>query len=160
MPIAVLVLALVGYVYAMLTIPGFRRPGLIAGALVALGLGFYFWRQDAGPERITPDQLTLDQLDFERTLRGATLSGRVTNLSERLILRDMTLRLTLHDCPEPDDVPATCPIVGEASAIARPGVPPGQIRAFSAHFILSELPPLAGVLLWDLAIAETRATGG
>lgn len=159
MPIAVLILALVGYGYALLTIPEFRRPGLIGGVLVALALAVFFWRQEAEPDRIAPEQITLDQLDFEQTLRGATLSGRVANGSERRTLIDMTLTLTLRECADPDDAPNTCPIVGEASAIARPGVPPGQIRGFSAHFILSNLPPLAGVLRWDLAVRDTRSAG-
>jgi len=64
MPIAVLVLMLVAYGYALLAWPEFRRPGLIGGALVAIGLTLYFRQQE--PEatraatRIAPEELTLD----------------------------------------------------------------------------------------------------
>jgi hypothetical protein len=38
-------------------------------------------------------------------------------------------------------------------------VPPGQLRALSAHFIFSDLPPVTGTLRWDWRIAGIRATG-
>ena len=68
--------------------------------------------------------------------------------------------LRLRDCPAEDTVPDTCPVIGEATAIARPDVPPGQIRALSAHFVFSNLPPVAGTLRWDWRITGTRATSG
>ena len=49
-------------------------------------------------------------------------------------------------------------MIGEARAIARPDVPPGQIRAIAAHFIFSDLPPVEGAPRWDWAIVDTRAT--
>jgi hypothetical protein len=49
-------------------------------------------------------------------------------------------------------------VIGEAQAIARPDVPPGQIRALSAHFTFRNLPPVTGTLAWDGTIAATRAT--
>jgi hypothetical protein len=82
----------------------------------------------------------------------------VQNGSPEFRLRDMTLGLRLRDCPEPEADPPSCPVIGEAQAIARPDVPPGQLRAFSAHFSFANLPPVAGTLRWDLAIAGTRAT--
>src|SRR5262245_49317043 len=130
MPIAVLVLTLVAYGYVLLAYPELRRPGLIAGGLIVAALALYFWRQE--PEstsdgtRIAPEELTLDQLDLERTALGATLTGRVLNGSPAYRLRDVTLTVRLRDCPETAAEPATCPVVGEAEAIARPDVPPGQ----------------------------------
>ncbi len=162
MPIAVLVLALVAYGYAMLSYPEFRRPGLIGGVLVAAALAAYFMLQ--GPEsdraavRIEPDEIVLSDLALSDNLRGATLTGRVQNNSERFRLRDLTLTLRLRDCPASDTPPADCPVIGESRAIARPDVPPGQIRALSAHFVFSDLPPVAGTLRWDWTIVETRAT--
>jgi hypothetical protein len=162
MPIAILVLTLVAYGYVLLAYPELRRPALIAGALVAAALAFYFWRQ--APEatragiRIAPEELTLDQLDLERTGLGATLTGRVLNGSPDYRLRDMTLTVRLRDCPEPEAEPATCPVIAEARAIARPDVPPGQLRGFSAHFTFANVPPLTGTLRWDLDVAATRAT--
>lgn len=162
MPIAILVLALAAYAYALVTEPGFRRWGLVGGASVGLGLAIYFWV--SAPEatraelRIASDEISLDSLDLETSQRGAVLTGRVTNGSTDFRLREMTLRLTVHDCPAVDTAPADCPVIGDATAIARPDVPPGQIRAFSAHFIFANLPEPAGVLAWDWEITETRAT--
>jgi hypothetical protein len=161
-PIIVLVLALVAYAFALLAYPEFRRPGLIGGALVAVGLAIYFWQQSPeasrAENRIASEEVALDQLDLERTVRGATLTGRVRNDSDRFRLRDMTLALRLYDCPE-GNAPPSCPVIGEAQAIARPDVPPGQLRGFSAHFIFADLPALTGTLRWDWRVVETRATG-
>jgi len=86
------------------------------------------------------------------------VTGRVANGSERFRLRDMTLALRLHDCPDPEAEPASCPVIGEATSIARPDVPPGQLRGFSAHFGFADLPQVVGTLRWDLSVAATRST--
>ena len=162
MAIAILVLTLVAYGYGLLAYPEFRKPGLIAGLIVAAGLAIYFARQPPEAVRsgqlIAPEELTLDALTLTETLRGASLAGRVTNGSADYRLLDLTLVLRLRDCPEADTPPEACPVIGEAQAIARPDAPPGQIRALSAHFIFSSLPPLKGTLRWDWRVTETRAT--
>lgn len=158
MPIAVLVLALVAYGYVLIVYPELRRPALIGGALMAAGLAAYFLLATPKSVGIAPAELTLDQIDVERTIRGATIRGRVHNGSEQFRLREMTLALRLHDCPTPEAAPETCPVIGEGQAIARPDAPAGQIRAFSAHFPLAGVPPVVGTLRWDLTIAATRAT--
>ena len=163
MPIVVLVLALVGYGYALLVLPQARPALAAAGLVVALAIGLYLWRQsppeaERAAERIAPADLTFDQLDLARSGRGATLTGRVTNPSDRYRLREVSLDLRLRDCPRPDAAPETCPTIGEASAIARPDVPPGQIRGFSAHFVFANVPPVAGTLRWDWQATGVRAT--
>ncbi|HMQ95370.1 MAG TPA: hypothetical protein PKA33_09880 [Amaricoccus sp.] len=162
MPIFVLALALAAYAYALVTEPGFRRWGLIGGAAVGLGLAVYFWQSapesSRAEERIAPQELTLDQVTLERTSRGATLSGRVANGSPEFRLREMTLEVRLYDCPTPATALAECPVIGEASAIARPDVPPGQLRAFTAHFVFANLPEPVGTLGWDSRVSGTRAT--
>jgi hypothetical protein len=162
MAVAILVLTLVAYGYCLIVFPEFRRPGLVIGVLAAAGLAAYFTWQDPQSERsasqIEPAELTLDNLALDETLRGATLTGRIRNGSEAYRLRDLTLALRLRDCPEPETPPEDCPVIGEASAIARPDVPPGQIRALSAHFIFTDLPPLVGTLRWDWRITDIRAT--
>ena len=164
MPIAVLVLVLVAYGAALAAYPGFRRWGIAGGLVAAAGVGFYLARE--APEaaragtRIPASELVLDQVEVEPTGRGATLTARVHNGSEAYRLRDLTLALRLRDCPAEDTAPDTCPVIGEATAIARPDVPPGQIRALSAHFVFSNLPPVAGTLRWDWRITGTRATSG
>ena len=160
MPIAVLVLALTAYAYALLAYPEFRRPGLIGGALIAAGLAIYFWRSSSeatrAGDRIPAAELILDQLDLRRTERGATLAGRVQNVS-RYHLRDMTVAVRLYDCPAAG-TPPSCPVIGEAEAIARPDVPPDQLRGFAAHFVFADLPALTGTLRWDWRVTATRAT--
>lgn len=157
MPIAVLVLVLVAYGYVLLAWPEVRRPALIGGAVIAAIVGASLLLSRSEPIAIAPAELTLDRIAVERTARGATLTGRVKNNSA-FRLRDMTLSLRLHDCADPEAEPATCPVIGEGKAIARPDVPPGQIRAFSAHFAFAGVPPLVGTLRWEMTVTDTRAT--
>jgi hypothetical protein len=156
MPLAVLLAAIAGYVYAMLAKPGFRFWGLIGGVAVALALVLYLRGGSQRPE-IDPAELTIDALTVERSARGAVMQGRVLNASPDFRLLDMTLKLRLRDCPEPEAESETCPIIGEAQTIARPDAPAGQIRGFSAPFTFANLPPLVGTLAWDWEIVATRA---
>jgi hypothetical protein len=162
MPLAVLVLALVAYAYALVAVPAFRRPGVAIALIIAIGLAVYFARSGSeatrSATRIAASELTLSDVALARTGRGATLSGRVTNGSPRYRLRDLTLAVRLRDCPEPSTSVDACPVIGEATAIARPDVPPGQIRALRAHFVFSSVPPVAGTLRWDWRITAIRAT--
>jgi hypothetical protein len=171
MPIAVLVLALLAYVAALAAYPGFRRWGIAVGLVAAVGLGLYFTRQASEAERaatrIAPEELALDLIEVTPSARGATLTGRIHNGSDAYRLREVTLTLRLRDCPAEegeergDGVPVeSCPVIGESTAIARPDVPPGQIRALSAHFVFSSLPPVKGRLRWDWRIVAVRATEG
>lgn len=157
MPIAVLVAAVASYAYALLTRPRFRAWGIGLGLLAGIALALFL--RSGGPDRpaIPPETLVIDLLDLTRTPRGADLTGRVQNTSTDFRLLDMTLRLRLHDCPAPGMTPSDCPVIGEATAIARPDVPPGQIRGLSASFVFANLPPLLGTLSWDWDVVDTRA---
>ena len=165
MPIAVLVLALVAYAAALLAYPEFRRWGIVGwrgrggGPRLLLHAGGPPEATRAGT-RIAPAELVLDQLELERTAGGATLTGRVRNDSPDYRLRELTLALRLRDCPDAAGPVEACPVIGEATAIARPDAPPGQIRALSAHFLFRNLPPVTGVLRWDWEIVGIRATEG
>lgn len=162
MPIVFLALVAAAYAYAMVALPRFRVPGLALGALICLALALYVWRTDpeaaAARVRIAPSELTLDQLSLRQVGRGAALQGRVMNGSSAFRLREMTLTLRLRDCPAEDAEPASCPIIGESTATARPDAPPGQIRGFDALFVFANVQAVTGVLRWDWEIAETRAT--
>lgn len=162
MPIFVLIAALAAYVYALITQPGFRHWGLVGGAAAGLGLAVYLWQTtpetSQAEQRIAADEIVLDHLEITRTPRGAVLSGRVLNRSETWRLREMAMTVRLRDCPQEAAGPEGCPVIGEASAIARPDVPPGQIRAFSAHFLFANVPEPEGRLDWDWRITGTRAT--
>ena len=162
MAIAVLVLTLVAYGYVLLVYPEYRRPALLAGAVVAAMLALYFFRNPPETARkallIPPEEITLADIEIERSIRGASLTARITNGSESYRLIDLTLALRLRDCPAADTATADCPVIGEARAIARPDVPPGQVRAVSAHFIFTDLPTVEGTPRWDWTITDTRAT--
>ena len=157
MPIAILVLALVAYGYVLIAYPGVRRPVLIGGAVIAAIIAASLLLSRPQPTEIAISELVLDQIAVERTARGATAAGRVQNDSA-FHLRDMTLSLRLHDCPDPEAEPATCPVIGESAAIVRPDVPAGQIRAFSAHFGFAGVPAVVGTLRWEMTVTATRAT--
>ncbi len=73
MPIAVLVLALVAYGYAMLSYPEFRRPGLIGGVLVAAALAAYFMLQ--APNPIGPPSASSRTRSCSATSRCRTTSA-------------------------------------------------------------------------------------
>lgn len=162
MPVAVLIIALAAYVYAMVAAPRFRIPGAIGGALIAAGLTWYLIVSPSESERaaglISVEDLTLDRLELEQTPRGATLRGRVENLTETAHLREMTITVRLFDCPLAETELDGCAIIGESSAIARVDVPPGQLRGFSAHYIFPDRPALIGVPRWDQRITALRAT--
>jgi len=162
MPVAVLIVVLAAYVYALVAAPRFRIPGAIGGALILAGLTWYLIVSPSEPERaanlISVEDLTLDRLELEQTVRGATLRGRVENLTETAHLREMTITVRLFDCALADDELDDCATIGESSAIARVDVPPGQLRGFSAHYIFPDRPAVIGVLRWDYRITALRAT--
>jgi hypothetical protein len=166
MPIAVLILVLAAYVYVLVAVPEWRRGGLLIGALAAAGLGVYFWLSEPEGQRaaarIAPSELVLSEVELTPTPRGRTLRGRVENTSPLFRLREMTVTLTLRDCPAdagPEAGPDThCPVIAQSSALVRVDVPPGQLRAFSAPFVFPAMPAVLGELRWEHAIAGTRAT--
>lgn len=135
MPVAVLIVVIALYIYALVAAPRYRVPGAIAGVLILAGLGWYFFASPSQTERaatlVSVEDLTLDGLDLERTIRGATLSGRVANAAETAHLREMTITVRLFDCELEDTALEECATIGESAAIARVDVPPGQLRGFS-----------------------------
>ena len=151
MPLAILVLALVAYGYALLSFPEFRRPGLIGGALVAAGLAVYFVRNPSEAElaatRIPAEQVVLDELTLERTPNGATLSGRVRNGSDRYRLRDVTLILRLRDCPASDTAPVLAAEAADPSARASPVSPESPLSP-DTPARLKTLAPAGTVTVW------------
>ena len=162
MPVAVLIVVVALYVYALVAAPRFRIPGAIGGVVVLAGLAWYLAVSPSQTERaetlVTVEDLTLDQLELERTIRGATLRGRVENGADAARLREMTITVRLFDCELETTSLEECAIIGESDAIARVDVPPGQLRGFSAHYIFPNLPPLVGVLRWAHRITTLRAT--
>jgi hypothetical protein len=104
MPVAVLILVLVAYLLGLILYPEVRRWAVAGGVVVAIGLAFYFSRE--APEatraesRIAPEEVTLDQIDVEQSIRGATLTGRIENGSESGCLRFRAARVGAARRPE------------------------------------------------------------
>ena len=163
MPIAVLVLALVAYGYALLAYPEFRRPGLIGGALIAPVLGALLLAAGAGgdPRRQPHRPRASSPRPARRRADGARRHPdrpRPQRL-RRFRLRDMTLALRPPRLPRPPTPAGDCPVIGEAQG-HRPArrARPARSARFSAHFLFAGVPPVAGTLRWDWRIAATRAT--
>jgi hypothetical protein len=162
MPVAILILVLLAFAYAMASTPRARVPGAIAGVVIAAGLGWYFFSTSSetvtASRRITIEDLRIDQLQLDQTVRGATLRGRVENLSETGRLREMTIEVRLFDCPDTTTGLEECAIIADGSAIARVDVPPGQLRAFSGYYVFPDRPAVTGDPRWDSRISAVRAT--
>jgi len=162
MPVAILILVLIAYAYVMLSTPKARVPGAVAGLVIAAGLGWYFYSTSSetvtASRRITVEDLRIDQLQLDQTVRGATLRGRVENLSQTGRLREMTIEVRLFDCPDATTDLAQCAIIADGSAIARVDVPPGQLRAFSGYYVFPDRPDVTGESRWESRVIAVRAT--
>ncbi|WP_112323458.1 hypothetical protein [Oceanibium sediminis] len=162
MPIVVFFLILAGAIAVAILYPHLR---ILALGVVALfgSLAAYLFFGDYGTpanqgQRISVDELVLEDVTFVQDNRFDRLQGRVTNTSEAYRLRDFDVAVRLFDCPLPDAERSACNVVGEETGIARADVPAGQTRPFDAVLGLSQLPALKGVLVWDYEITSTRAT--
>ncbi len=109
-------------------------------------------------ERIGLDEVTLSDLVFSDDPRVARLSGRVANGSPLFRLREMEIRVTLHDCPAPEAELESCAIIADALTTARVDVPPGQVRRFEGVLRFSARPEPDGLLRWHHTLEATRAT--
>ena len=162
MPIAVLILAVIAYVYAMFSLPQFRLPGAIVGVVVAAAVGWYLYSAESAADRaarvISLDEVVLDQISLDRTPRGATLRGRVANKAEAATLQQMTIEARIFDCPDADAELSECGIIGDSVATAFVSVPPGQLRGFSIPFVFSGMPDVEGELKWDQTVIAVRAS--
>jgi hypothetical protein len=160
MPIAVLVLALLAYGYVLLAFPEYRVAALAVGAAAGLALAAHFWLADQGAGRAAPaiplEQIAITGVSVEPTLRGATISGTVRNDAPQLRLDEVTLALSLRDCPDAATPAEACPVAGQATAIARPDVPPGEERPFRADFIFRPVPALSGEARYEWLLVEAR----
>ncbi len=162
MPVAALVLVILLYVYLLISKRELRKP-LLAGGVVAMLLVLILTllvpsESTNRTTRVSLDDLTIDELILTRTERGATISGRMQNGSSNGHIREVVIDMRLFDCAPGHQDLDDCLIIGDASAIARPSIPPGQTRGFTAQFLFSNLPVLSGELAWTLTPAEIRAT--
>ncbi len=161
MQIAVIFLAVAGYIYVLYEIPKLRIAGAIFAAALFGGLGVYLATADPEPEleinRIPVGQVDLSEVAFDLGVRTSELSGRVVNNSADYTLTGLTLVVRLFDCPGVDSPLDTCFVIGEDDGLARATVPPGQLRDFKATLLFNGLPDIEGVMRWDYQVTGTRA---
>jgi len=149
------------YIYIL-----FRQPELrLAGSVVAFTLigGLVYYMVTVPPEpqaemnRIAIDEIILENPELELGPRTATLTGRVINNSPEFTLTGINLDVTIYDCPAGDTPLDACFIIGEDDGYARPSVPPGQLRAFTATLLFNNMPEVSGVQRWEYKVTGTRA---
>ncbi|MFQ5623547.1 MAG: hypothetical protein ACE5FS_09135 [Paracoccaceae bacterium] len=161
MPFVYLAALIAAYLAVLAAYPRLRLGGSIAGAAVIAGVVAYLlWAPRADrvvAHGIPVDQVRFEELSFTDNGRSFTLSGRVQNLSQDLILRDMDVRIRIYDCPSAESPLAECETIGDDIGIARAQVPPGQVRAFSAIFYYPGLPPVKGEMRWQEEIISAHA---
>lgn len=162
MPVAVVFLLISGSALVAWVYPQYRVPALsIAGLFLALVLVYLtttdFDRPTAA-DRIALDQVELSELTLSEERLAIRLDGRVKNLAEGFMLREMALTLRLFDCPTAESPLEACETIAEDDAPARVAVPPGQLRGFEAVFGFPNRPPLAGTLVWRHEVTGTDAT--
>lgn len=162
MPVAVVILAILGFLYLLISQPNYRKliigGGIVTVLLITVLVILNPSESAYRTTRIAPEELIIDQLEYAPTLRGATITGRVQNTSPIGHVREIVLDMRLYDCP-PDYTELTeCLITGDATAIARPDIPPLQTRGFTVQFLFSDTLPLSGKLVWTLTPSEIGAT--
>lgn len=160
MPFLALGAVVLALVAIALVRPDLRPQALMICAAVCavIAAGFVANRfLNPPPPDLTAEDLDLQDVTLEDFRAGGRqIVGRVQNLTETMALTSFELTLRMHDCPEPTDIPEACPILAEDRSIARAAVPPGQIRPFSATFILASLPRVTGEMRWSFEIGEIR----
>jgi len=159
--IAVIFLAVAGYIYVLYEIPKLRIAGAIFAVALFGGLGVYLATTDPETEleinRISTEQVSLSELKFNLGVRTSELSGRVINNSDDYTLTGLSLVVRLFDCPGADSPLDECFVIGEDDGLARATVPPGQLRDFKATLLFNGLPVIEGVMRWDYQVIGTRA---
>jgi hypothetical protein len=161
MAIAVLVLALVAYGYLLIAFPEHRPIALGLGGAAAAAAAAYFWLGDPETRRaaplIPPEQVEITEVAVTPTIRGVDMTGQVLNRTAAHPLAEVTIALTMRDCP-PDAPPdEACAVAGESRAIARPDAPPGEARPLRASFIFRPAPTIAGEARYEWRLVEARA---
>ena len=149
------------YIYVLFRLPELRLAGSIVAFVAIGGLVFYMVTVPPEPEielnRISVDEVTLDELELELGPRVATLSGRAVNGSDTYTLIGIDLIVKVYDCPN-DEVPLDeCFIIGEDDGYARLSAPPRQLRQFTATLLFNNMPDIEGVLRWDYGVTDLRA---
>ncbi len=149
------------YIYVLFRLPEMRIAGTIIATVLIGGLAYYTLTAPSVPEqelnRITVDDVVLEDVTLDFGPRLATLAGRVINNSPTYALTGISFDVKLYDCAAEDTPLADCFTIGEDTKEARLNAPPGQLRAFDTALIFANLPEVDGVMRWDYKIESLRA---
>ncbi len=149
------------YIYVLFRLPEMRIAGTIIAAAIIGGLLYYTITAPSVPEeelnRIALDEISIEDVTLELDPRVTKLNGRVLNNSPTYALTGISFDVKLYDCPTIDTPLTECFTIGEDTKEARLTAPPGQLRAFEASLIFTNLPTLDGVLRWDYEVSALRA---
>jgi len=149
------------YIYVLFRLPEMRIAGTIIATVLIGGLAYYTFTAPSAPEeelnRISVEELGLEDVTLEFGPRLATLSGRAINNSATYALTGINFDIKLYDCAAEDTPLAECFIIGENMTEARLTAPPGQLRAFETSLIFSNMPEVTGVQRWDYEVISIRA---
>tara|TARA_R110000850_G_scaffold30797_1_gene85084 strand:+ start:199 stop:693 length:495 start_codon:yes stop_codon:yes gene_type:complete len=161
MPIALMFFALALTVAVLWRFPEYRLGAIGALVVIAGVFGTYFYvsepTETTQNAAIDPDKLALRDVNFLVDPRFITMLGQVQNLADNANLLEMSLELRALDCPQSDSPVVECIVIGDDEGTARVTVPPQQLRAFRAVFMLRNLPEVSGVLRWNYTLVSTRA---
>ncbi len=149
------------YIYVLFRLPEMRIAGTIIASVLVGGVVYYSFTAPSAPEeelnRITVDEISLEDVNLKLDPRVSKLSGRVDNGSQAYTLTGVRFDVKLYDCAAQDTPLTDCFIIGEDTKEARLSAPPGQLRAFEAALIFANLPAVDGVLRWDYHVTALRA---
>ncbi len=149
------------YIYALFRLPEMRIAGTIIASVLIGGLAYYTFTAPSASEeelnQITISEITLEEVDLVLGPRVATLSGRVVNNSETYVLTGILFDVKLYDCVGEDTPLTECFIIGEDESEARLTAPSGQLRAFNATLLFTDLPAVEGVQRWGYEVKTLRA---
>ncbi len=139
-------------------VPKFGKALLVViGVLVVIGIIWYLKNQheeELAKKRIVPNEIQFVDLRLAPSYSPESfrLLGRIKNKSQRFILTDLRVKITMRDCVKPGD----CEIVGECIAWSFADVPPGQSRDLDESVYFSHLAKPKGKYEWDYSIIEIK----
>lgn len=149
------------YIYVLFRLPEMRIAGTIVATVLIGGLVYYTLTAPNAPQaelnRISAEEVVLEDVDLVLGPRIASLTGRAINNSATYTLTGIEFDVKLYDCAADDTPLDACFIIGEDQKKARLSAPAGQLRAFNATLTFTNLPPLKGVQRWDYSVISLQA---
>jgi hypothetical protein len=152
-------------VYLLIRFPAFR---VLLVVLAFLASAVVWWiidhqqaRRALAHQLIPLEQIELHDLSVASAGEGLhRLSGTATNNSDRYVLTELIIEVSVADCPSPATSDDDCEIAGTGLARAHSPwrIPPRQSRELDVDFKLRDAKAAAGTARWLYSVAETRAS--